>query len=82
MLKTCRGVDGLDIYKLRRTNYEKQKNELNYLHNLYDKIDEKFEYKLKKLEYGPGFPVPLYNTDDFSDTLYPLKSLEKVFGQN
>ncbi len=25
MLKTCRGVDGLDIYKLRRTNYEKQK---------------------------------------------------------
>lgn len=63
----------------KNDSYEKQKNELNYLHNLYDKIDEKFEYKLKKLEYGPGFPVPLYNTDDFSDTLYPLKSLEKVF---
>ena len=44
-----------------------------------DDTEEKFEYKLKKLEYGPGFPVPLYNTDDFSDTLYPLKSLEKVF---
>ena len=63
----------------KNDSYKKQKNELNYLHNLYDKIEEKFEYKLKKLEYGPGFPVPLYNTDDFSDTLYPLKSLEKVF---
>lgn len=59
----------------QRKKLEKQKEELDKLHHLYEKIENEYGLKLKKLEYGPGLGVPYFEGEDFSDTLQPLKEL-------
>lgn len=55
--------------------YKKQKNELEMLEYFFKEIKEQESFTLKKLEYGPGLPVPVFETDNFEDTLSPLKEL-------
>ena len=45
------------------------------LEDLFREVREQHGYELKKLEYGPGLPVPLFVGDDFSDTLAPAREL-------
>lgn len=59
----------------QRKKINKQKKELLMLKELYKEIFEKYNLKLEKLEYGPGLSVPLFETDDFIDTLLPIKEL-------
>lgn len=54
-------------------DFDKQKKELNELSLFYQEVEHTLHYKLRRLEYGPGLPVPLYETGDYSDTLRPLK---------
>ncbi|MEG3030557.1 MAG: alanine racemase [Oscillospiraceae bacterium] len=49
--------------------------ELTYLDNFCDSLRDKMEFSVEKLEYGPGFSVPYFENDDFSDTLAPIKEL-------
>ena len=56
----------------------KQIEELEMLHGLFEEVRRDLGFRLQKLEYGPGLPVPLFEGDDFSDTLAPAKELAPV----
>lgn len=59
----------------QRKRLKKQKEELQMLHALFLESEQQHGFVLKRLEYGPGLPVPYFEGEDFSDTLQPLKEL-------
>ncbi len=61
----------------QRKKIDKQIKELEMLKELYDEIKNEHHITLQQLEYGPGLSVSLFENDDFSDTLKPLKQLHE-----
>ncbi|MDO4614496.1 MAG: alanine racemase [Lachnospiraceae bacterium] len=59
----------------QRKKLKEQRAELQMLRELFDEIGDRFGERPKKLEYGPGLPVPLFEKDDFSDTLAPAREI-------
>ncbi len=59
----------------QRKKLAEQANELAMLEALFTELKETYDYEVKKLEYGPGLPVPYFSNEDFSDTLAPLKEV-------
>jgi len=59
----------------QRKKLTEQKNELAMLKGVIAEVKEKFDFTIEKLEYGPGLPVPYFSTEDFSDTLAPVKEI-------
>lgn len=75
------GVKIVGIHYFAGTQRKKpaeQKKELEMLKAFFVELKEAYGYQVEKLEYGPGLPVPYFNTEDFSDTLAPLKELAPV----
>lgn len=59
----------------QRRKIEHQKKDLEMLRSLYMEIANTFGFRLRKLEYGPGLPVPYFENEDFTDTLEPARQL-------
>lgn len=59
----------------QRKKLSEQKKELEMLKAFIAELKESYDFQVEKLEYGPGLPVPYFNTDDFSDTLAPVKEI-------
>lgn len=59
----------------QRRKLEEKKKELHNLVELIIYIEKTYRYQIRNLQYGPGLPVPLFEGDDFSDTLKPLKEI-------
>lgn len=59
----------------QRLNLKHQRKELAKLAALIDELREAHGFEVERLEYGPGLGVPLFEGDDFSDTLAPLREL-------
>lgn len=59
----------------QRKKIEKQIKELEMLKELFDEIKNEHHIALKRLEYGPGLSVSLFENEDDSDTLKPLKEI-------
>ena len=62
----------------QRKKLTEQKNELEMLIALIAELRERYGYDVKKLEYGPGLPVPYFRNEEFSDTLAPLREIVPV----
>ncbi len=62
----------------KNKEFNKQKKELEMLHDLFIEAREQHGINLKKLEYGPGLPVPLFEGEDASDTLVPAREIADV----
>ncbi len=64
----------------QRKNKElrKQKEELRMLRTLFAEVKENEGFTLRRLEYGPGLPVPLFADGDYSDTLAPARELAEA----
>lgn len=54
-------------------------NELLYLDKFCHKLKRDYNFTVEKLEYGPGLRVPYFDSDDFYDTLSPLKEVLQEF---
>ena len=61
----------------QRKKTTKQLKELDLLKDLYHEIETEHGIKLEKLEYGPGLCVSMFEKDDFTDTLKPLKDIQE-----
>lgn len=61
----------------QRKKIEKQIKELEMLKELFDEIKNEHHIALKRLEYGPGLSVSLFENEDDSDTLKPLKEIHE-----
>lgn len=73
---TC--IEGIHYFAgTQRRKTAKQIRELDLLKDLYHEIETEHGLKLKKLEYGPGLCVSMFEKDDFSDTLKPLKDIHE-----
>ncbi len=59
----------------QRKKMKEQRAELQMLRELFDEIEARFGERPRKLEYGPGLPVPLFEKDDFSDMLSPAREI-------
>ncbi len=59
----------------QRKKLKHQIEELSMLKDFFEEVNEKFGIKLERLEYGPGLYVPYFDSEDFSDTLSPVKEL-------
>ena len=56
---------------------ERKIKELMYLKDLFARIEQEYGVRLAKLEYGPGMPASLFEGEDFSDPLKPLRALQE-----
>ena len=75
-------IDGIHYFVgTQRKKLEKQKKELSMLKELFAELRTTYGIELKKLEYGPGLPVPLFDGEDFSDTLQPMKELQDILAE-
>ncbi len=61
----------------QRKNTTKQLKELALLKDLYHEIETEHGLKLEKLEYGPGLCVSMFDKDNYSDTLNPLRDIHE-----
>lgn len=61
----------------QRKNTTKQLKELDLLKDLYHEIETEHGLKLEKLEYGPGLCVSMFDKDNYSDTLNPLRDIHE-----
>ena len=69
-------IEGIHYFAgTQRKKLNEQKKELEMLLSFFTELKETFDYEVKKLEYGPGLPVPYFANEDFSDTLAPLREL-------
>ena len=59
----------------QRKRVKHQLRELGMLMELFDEVRESHGFELQRLEYGPGLAVPLFDDDDFSDTLAPMREM-------
>ena len=59
----------------KNKGFHQQIQELKMLQDLYQKIRTTYGVDMPLLEYGPGLPVPLFQGENFSDTLLPLREL-------
>ncbi|MCH4193488.1 MAG: alanine racemase [Butyrivibrio sp.] len=59
----------------QRKKLTQQAQELQVLKELFARVRSEYGFTLRKLEYGPGLPVPYFEGEDFSDTLSPLRML-------
>lgn len=81
MIENRKKYENLEIVGLhyfagtQRKKLEEQKRELIILREIYREIFQRYNVKLNKLEYGPGLSVPLFESENFDDTLFPLKEL-------
>lgn len=59
----------------QRAKLKWQQRELAMLAELMDELERDHGWKAQRLEYGPGLAVPLFEGQDFSDTLAPACQL-------
>ena len=59
----------------QRKKLAEQEKELDMLLQFIGELKERYGFETEKLEYGPGLPVPYFTTDNFTDTLEPVKQL-------
>lgn len=59
----------------QRHRLSHQRRELAMLADLIDELARDHGWAPERLEYGPGLAVPLFEGDDFSDTLAPAREL-------
>lgn len=75
-------IDGIHYFVgTQRKKLDKQRKELAMLKELFAELREKYNMELPKLEYGPGLSVPLFEGEDFSDTLQPMKELQETLAE-
>lgn len=73
-----RGIKIVGIHYFVGTQRKKlaeQKKELAMLKDIIAELKDGYGFNVEKLEYGPGLPVPYFTTDDFTDTLAPVKEI-------
>jgi len=69
-------IEGIHYFVgTQRKKLAEQKSELEMLLEFFGELKEKYGYEVKKLEYGPGLPVPYFEKEDFSNTLAPLEEI-------
>ena len=59
----------------QRKKLKHQRKELSMLLGLFDELRDEHGFEVERLEYGPGLGVPLFEGEDFSDTLEPAREL-------
>ncbi len=59
----------------QRAKLKWQQKELAMLAELMDELERNHGWRAQRLEYGPGLAVPLFEGQDFSDTLTPAREL-------
>lgn len=59
----------------QRTKLKWQQKELAMLADLIDELEREHGWTAQRLEYGPGLAVPLFEGQDFSDTLAPARQI-------
>lgn len=72
------GIEIVGIHYFAGTQRKKSTErtaELLMLKELFKEIQEKYNFCVQKLEYGPGLPVPYFANEDFTDTLAPIEQL-------
>lgn len=71
-------IEGIHYFvgtQRKNRQLHRQKDELSMLGDLFREVKQEHGFVLRKLEYGPGLPVPLFAGDDFSDTLAPAREI-------
>lgn len=69
-------IEGIHYFVgTQRKRLSDQVEELEMLETIIEELKVEADYEVKKLEYGPGLPVPYFAKDDFTDTLAPIKEI-------
>lgn len=61
----------------QKTSLKKLRREIEYLDQFIEELYEKYGFCVKKLEYGPGFPVSYFEGEEFDETAF-LEEFSKM----
>lgn len=71
-------IEGIHYFAgTQRRKTIKQLKELELLKDFLHEIETEHGLKIKKLEYGPGLSVSMFENEDYGDTLKPLKAIHE-----
>lgn len=59
----------------QRKKIAEQIKDISIIKNTIIELEDLYNFKTQKIEYGPGLPFPYFTDEDFSDTISPFKSL-------
>ena len=65
----------------QRRKLKHQARELQRLEDLLDELERGHGWRPRRLEYGPGLAVPLFEGEDFQDTLAPARQIAQAVHQ-
>lgn len=69
-------ITGLHYFvSTQRKNQKLQKEDIEKLEIFFAQIKDRLNFSFKVLEYGPGLHMPLFEGDNFDDTLKPLEDM-------
>lgn len=54
----------------QKTSLKRLKRELEYLDGFLGGLQERSGYEIQELEFGPGFPVPYFHSEEFDEAIY------------
>lgn len=61
-------IEGIQYFTgTQKNSIKKFKNELEYMDNLIQEIEENYSLKIKELEFGTGFPVYYFKNEEFNE---------------
>ncbi len=67
----CIDICGLQYFSgTQKQSLKKLKRELDYLDQLMQALSKDYGFETRELEFGPGFPVAYFQTEDFDETTF------------
>lgn len=73
-------IKGIEYFSgTQKVSIKNLQREIDYIDNFIQNIEEKYNFEIEELEFGPGFPVHYFKNSDFNEEEF-LKSFSEVIG--
>ena len=64
-------IDGIEYFSgTQKTSLKKINKEIDYIKEFVESIEQEFNFKIKEIEYGPGFPIHYFVDQEFDEDTF------------
>jgi len=73
-------IKGIEYFSgTQKVSIKNLQREVDYIDNFIQNIEEKYNFDIEELEFGPGFPVYYFKNSDFNEEEF-LKGFSEIIG--
>lgn len=64
-------IDGIEYFSgTQKTSLKKINKEIDYIKEFVESIEQEFNFEIKEIEYGPGFPIHYFVDQEFDEDTF------------